>query len=93
MSKIGMYVVHDEEGALYDVPFFARDDTFAKRKFYMDLTTLDRSMMTEFKDSMKLYKLGEYDQRTGKIVAEFSLLMDGKNIVRKERDNEVSNGA
>lgn len=91
--EIMMFVVHDEEGTLYDVPFFARNETFAKRRFYMDCVTDAETMTSTFKDEMHLYFLGTFNQTTGELKLKKEKIMSGKNIMRKERDNEVGNGA
>lgn len=76
-KKIGMYAIHDEKSDVYDVPFFARSDLMAKRRFIVDVRN-EQSLVHAFKEDFKLVRLGLLDLVSGHFTAMVEVLLTGK---------------
>lgn len=80
---VNAYCVHDTEANIYDIPFFTRGDTFALRKFTMDVRSENVSMLTTFKDKFNLVRIGKFDLIKGTfIVEDHEILIYGADIKR-----------
>lgn len=86
--KLGMYAVYDLKGEVFDVPFFAKNDLFAGRKFIMDIRSRRQTMIASFKEDFHLVKIGEYDAETAEIEKMQVLIVKGSEV-----ENEISNDA
>lgn len=82
---ISIYAYYDKKSDKYDIPFFAKDDIQAMRKFKLDtIANEGQTIIGQFKDDFKLYCIGLYDVRTGMLseVDGFDqrIVMHGKDI-------------
>ena len=86
-----MYTYYDHKSQAYDVPFFAKDDIHAKRKFYLDCTAKANAVIANFTEDFDLLAIGEYDLREGDFTKKNRLLATGKDmkqmIVSAKGDN------
>ena len=84
---IGVYAYYDKKSDKFDIPFFAKDDVQAKRKFHLDVTANDgQTILGQFKAEFLLYKISDYNIRTG-ILAEYTTLTRKLIAAGKEIDN------
>lgn len=83
-----VYSVLDLETQHYDTPFFTRGDIFAKRKFIIDIRNGSYSILSNFKDSFVLARLGKFSILTGEFSQDIKFIMSGKEV-----SNENSNEA
>lgn len=61
------YAVYDKVSDGYDVPFFSRNEVFAKRKFIMDCQNrAQNTMISNFKNDFELHFIGSFNQRNGR---------------------------
>lgn len=92
MNNLRSYAVYDKKAIMYDVPFFAKSDLFAKRKFIMDVQQRQRSsMLSSFKDDFELHFVGEFNPDTGLYVnTDPSItIIAGKEITTDALNNEA----
>lgn len=80
-----MYSFWDKEAEVYDVPFFAKGDLYAKRHFFMRIEQKD-SMLTQFIDQFELHRLLEFDQETGEKVDQNVCVLRGNQIAKEKKD-------
>lgn len=78
-QKLGLYAVYDKKGEAYDVPFFARSDLLAKRRFIVDVRN-PQSLLSQFRDDFVLVRIGIWHQDTGVIDAFCETLVEGKEV-------------
>lgn len=83
-EQVGLYSVHDLKGKKYDVPFFAHDDLFAKRKFTLIIKE-ENTIVNEFKNDFNLVRLGSFNIVTGKLYENLEIILEGKQIIDKEK--------
>lgn len=71
-----LYVVYDEVAELYTAPLTLKNDNVAMRWFQ------EKMQKASDPTDYKLYKIGEYDENTGLIVAlpSLSLIDTGKKL-------------
>lgn len=83
---VGLYAVYDKIGELYDTPFFARDDHFAKRRFIM-LCHEKGSMLGDFSADFELHNVGVFNTANGKLVApeKAVIIIEGDQISKVEK--------
>lgn len=62
---MNMYSVRDAQTGHFNVPFFQTDDVQAIRMMALAATDKDQSFVARFPQHFDLYRLGEFDQRTG----------------------------
>jgi hypothetical protein len=67
MAKKGMYCVRDSKAEYYMAPFLAINDATAKRNIQAAMQS--DNDVSKFPEDHSLWKLGEYDDATGKIEA------------------------
>lgn len=67
MNKANCYCVYDKKSEIYNTPYFIINDQVAKRQLK---TVVDdpTSMISKFPLDYILYKVGEFDMLTGKMV-------------------------
>lgn len=81
MSEVGVYAVYDHKSKLFDIPFFARGDVMAARRFIMDVKRVDaQNMLRTFKDEFEVWRLGYFDQIEGKFREDKLIIHQGKEI-------------
>lgn len=86
-KEINVYCVMDLKAEMFDVPFFARNDLFAGRKFMMDIRNRKDSMVSSFKDDFELYKIGSFDMDKGEFIS------DGRKLILKGLEVENNGNA
>lgn len=74
---IEVYAYFDNQGKQFDVPFFARTDLQAKRRFQIEVETKPDSVLSRFINDFDLYYLGQFDVVAGL----FQLTDDGSPSV------------
>jgi hypothetical protein len=98
MNNFIAYAVYDRKAINYDVPFFAKSDLFAKRKFVMDVMARSRNtMISSFKDDFELHRVGEFCPDTGTFINTYDkgkdnlipIIIKGKEINTNEINNET----
>lgn len=86
--KINCYAVYDLKSDHYDIPFFSKNDLFAKRKFIIDVRNRSmNTMISHFKDDFELRLVGYYSLYTGEFDNSNKLIAKGTEV----KTNEVSN--
>lgn len=95
-GKVGIYAIYDKVAACFRQPFYAFEDRFAERAFWM--LSEEKDDFGNFLDEYDLKLLGYFDQRTGVIEAcEIITITTGtkvryqKHLKEKELRNEVGN--
>lgn len=76
-----VYCVFDIEAEVWDIPFFARSDLFASRRFVMDIKNRTESMVHSFKESFELYCIAKFDQDSAVLEPiTYKLIVAGKDV-------------
>lgn len=78
--NLGIYAVYDKISKIYDTPFFARDDVFARRRFIM-WTQEEHSMLHDFKPDFELHRLGSFNPQDGSLIIAQDIICEGDQIV------------
>lgn len=78
----GVYAVFDKVADNYDIPFFAKDDLFAQRKFIMDARN-DQTVLASFLEDFELVRLCIWYPATGEFIVSKKTVLKGKNIPRE----------
>lgn len=80
---INLYAVYDKVGELYDTPFFARDDVFAKRRFIM-MNDDEGTMLGDFGEDFELHRVGSFETYSGKLEVPVKpiVIIEGDQIVK-----------
>lgn len=78
-EKVKIYSIYDNEGKIFDLPFFCEKDLFAKRHFVM-LMDKSGSMVSKFRENFDVYCIGEFNVIDGHIKSEQSLVVKGASI-------------
>lgn len=81
------YSIYDKKGEVWDIPFFARGDLFAKRKFKIDCTDISLPFISKFKDDFELYRVGFFNSTTGvvKSIKEPVIIIKGTEVSENEQ--------
>jgi len=80
-DRVGVYAYWDHKSKTYDIPFFAKNDYMAARRFIMDVKRHDgHNVLREFRDDVEVWLLGYWSQTTGKFQEEFSIVHQGKEV-------------
>ena len=87
---VQIFALYDKKGKKYDIPFFAHNELFAKRKFM--LMAKEEGILKEFINEFSLEKLGEFNIVNGHIIVMTETILEG-NQIKKENNNEISNEA
>lgn len=82
-TEIAVYAIYDKKGKMYDTPFFAVSDLFAKRRYYI-MAEEEKSVLKMWPEDFALYRLAGFDTESGKINDDKELIIDGKMIEKKE---------
>lgn len=85
-SELGLFSVFDKISNIYDTPFFARDDVFAKRRFLMWCNEKE-SMLGQFHFDFELHRIGQFNTFDGKLemCIEPIVIIEGDQIINNER--------
>lgn len=81
-QNIAAYSYYDKKAERYDTPFFAHNDLWAKRAFYMAIERGDSYLSTFFKE-IALYRVGSFDVVSGEITIENVLVVEGKDVIKQ----------
>ena len=65
---MNMYSIWDVKAGVYHRPCFLENDIVAKRMFRATLRIKEESLLREFPDDFALCRLGEWDEKTGKLM-------------------------
>lgn len=86
-SELYIYTYWDIKSKTYDVPWFAKDDVNAKRKFQLDIAAREgQTVLGMFHDNFELYHIGKFNVQTGILIqTKPELIASGKEITRKEK--------
>lgn len=80
VKGVYMYAVKDLKAGQFDVPFFARNDLFAARRFIMDIRNRKESMVHNFREDFELYRLGLFVHESGLVEVDMDLISSGKDV-------------
>lgn len=90
MQTYNAYAVFDKKGLNYDVPFFAKNDLFATRKFTMDCRNRNQqTMISNFKDDFELHLVGQFSIETGEFKTLSTIIVRGEEVQLNEISNEA----
>jgi hypothetical protein len=78
LNNLEMFCYYDEKSDYFDVPFFSRDATNAKRKFQMDAQK--ESVLATFSSDFSLYRVGVFNLKEGIVRSSVERLMKGKEL-------------
>ena len=88
---VKIFGLFDKKGKKFDIPFFAHNELFAKRKFIM--MAKEESILKEFLHDFELAKIGEFNIVTGIITADYEIILEGNQIRKENYKDEISNEA
>lgn len=79
---IGIYAYIDKKSEAYDIPFFAKNDINAVRKFKLDVMANDsNSVLGRFVEDFRLIKIGKFNIKSGLVINNLKEILDGKTLV------------
>ena len=64
-----IFSIYDEKAEVYNTPFFQGTVGMALRSF-QELVRDNESMLFKYPEDYILYRIGEYDDKTGQIISE-----------------------
>lgn len=87
MKKVGVYSFFDKEAGVWNTPFFAKDDLFARRHWLIQLDD-EKSMLRKFIDQYELIRIGTFDTENGDFEramddAEKYVVLKGINVAKE----------
>jgi len=85
-NHIGIYSIWDKKGKKFDVPFFAANQLFARRRFLM--MAKEESILKEFINDFDLCYIGKFNLINGHLEKSFEKLIEGKQIKKEDLENE-----
>ena len=65
--KLNVYSIFDSAAKAYTSPFFMHNDGLAIRAFQDNVNAEQENNISKHPDQFTLFKLGEYDDKTGKV--------------------------
>ncbi len=80
--KMKVYSVFDNKGGNYGTPFFALEDGIAARLF-TDLVQDNQSTVNRHPEDFSLFKVGEFDDREGKIKSQLPIHLTSAVSVKR----------
>lgn len=83
--KLYIYAVKDTIQGAFMNPFYLQNDNVAMRSFK---NTIQSETMNQIKmnaKDMQLFKLGEFEEETGKIESDVQFLVDGSHYIIEEK--------
>lgn len=83
---IKMFAIYDEKALAHVTPFFMHNEMMAVREF-RNLASDDKTQIGKNPTDFSLWHLGEFDDNTGEVIPERTLLIAGNQT------NEISNEA
>jgi len=79
--KINIYAVKDTAvGRFSSTPFMLENDVVAKRTFSFAINSGSQSQVALCYKDMQLWKLGEFDDKTGELVNDVYLVANGVDV-------------
>lgn len=73
----------------YMEPFLQQNDQIAIRTFTATIRQ-EKSLMTQYKEDIELWRIGEYDETHGDIIPQKEYLIGGKDVELYPKTKEVS---
>lgn len=81
MSKLKIYAVKDVKVGNYSsTPFMLDNDDVAVRAFKTAINSNNGSQVSEYYEDMQLWRLGEFDDKTGVITSEVEFIANGPDV-------------
>ncbi len=84
------YSFYDKEAKVYDIPFYAKSDLFAKRHFLIRLEEKP-SMLRTFLDQFELHRIGNFSRETGIFTSEQETVLRGNQIAEEYYKEDQNN--
>ena len=79
--KINVYAVKDTAvGRFSSTPFMLENDEVAKRTFRTAINSGSQSQVAVYYKDMQLWKLGEFEDRTGELTNDVYLVCNGVDV-------------
>lgn len=75
-----MCAYFDKKSENYDIPFFAKNEIQAKRKFYLDCTVGKNMIIGGFTSDFDLYKVGVFSLKTGMVNPLSIMIISGEKM-------------
>jgi len=88
---VDIFAIYDKKGKKFDIPFFAHNALFAKRKFM--LMADEQGILQKFLEDFELVQIGQFNIINGHIQALTEVIIEGKNIRKELQNYEISNEA
>lgn len=86
-ENLSMYSIFDGKAERWDTPFFAENDLFAQRHFYI-ISCKNGSMLNTFLGEFELYRLGTFNIITSEYTKSHKLIKTGKELKLAIESNE-----
>ncbi len=85
-QELIIYAIYDKKAEKYDTPFFAYNETFAKRRFLI-LSDEPKSQLATWPEDFELTQIGILNFITGEVESQKKDIIDGKAIHAYRRHN------
>jgi len=69
MNDVNAYSILDTKSKIYNNPYFLINDAVAVRQFGLIVNDKE-SLISKYPEDFRLYRVGKFDMRTGKIITE-----------------------
>lgn len=86
--RVKIYAIMDDKAAAFMEPFFAQTNGLAIRRFSSNTNNPD-SIFNKFPDDFQLFKIGEFDDHTGRITGTEKREALGYAREYLEADNQI----
>jgi hypothetical protein len=85
MKSFKAYAYYDKKSERYDLPFFCHNDIQAKRKFYIDCSVSNESVLYNFTEDFDLYAVAEFHVEDGVFINinPIELVLSGKTMLKQ----------
>lgn len=87
IEQIGIYAIYDKKGKRYDTPFFAVNDLFARRRFY--LMADEKGPLKTWPEDFRLEKVGIFDIIEGELINDNGMVIEGLTVIPKKEVNNA----
>lgn len=98
MAKLKIYAIKDVKVGNYSsTPFMLDNDDVAIRAFKTSINSNSQSQICMYYEDMQLWRLGEFDDKTGVINSEVEFIANGPDVkvfakeTKKEEENVECN--
>ena len=96
MAKLNIYVIKDVKvGSFTSAPMVLVNDDVAVRTFKAAVNAKNGSQICEYYEDMQIWKLGEFDDKTGEIISNVEFIANGSDVkeFKKETQEECNSEA